>query len=298
VRDSIDLTAALINPGNVSGTVDATGCNIGIYYGPGQKGNVSKAAVSGANYFGIVNDGANVNISGSDIHNIGEVPFNGDQHGVGIYFAYDTGASGSILDNTVSLYQKGGIVVNGGTDSSQIVGNTVTGNGPVDYIAQNGIQVGYGAHANVILNKVTGNAYTGLNDASSTGILVFGGCGDPMITNVSVSGNIVRNNDIGIYLVNNPETDATCSLPPTTPTNDTIDLNLLTDSAVTNVSGNLPGSPPGFQAGIYEFGDGDSIFLNAIAGVGYTDTASTTALVTPIYTSGSINLRSHLNLIF
>ena len=33
VRDGINLTAALINPtGTVSGDVDATGCNIGIYY--------------------------------------------------------------------------------------------------------------------------------------------------------------------------------------------------------------------------------------------------------------------------
>ena len=56
-----------------------------------------------------------------------------------------------------------------------ISNNTVTGEGPVDYIAQNGIQLGYGAKATVTGNTVTGNAYTGANGASSGGILVVGG---------------------------------------------------------------------------------------------------------------------------
>ena len=37
VRDNIDLTAALKNPtAPVTGEVDATGCDIGVYYGPGR----------------------------------------------------------------------------------------------------------------------------------------------------------------------------------------------------------------------------------------------------------------------
>src|SRR5689334_11458542 len=61
-RDSINMTAALINPGNVTGNVDATGCNIGVYYGPGASGRVNGANIYGANYFGVVNNGAAVNI--------------------------------------------------------------------------------------------------------------------------------------------------------------------------------------------------------------------------------------------
>jgi hypothetical protein len=49
----------------------------------------------------------------------------------------------------------------------QLVLGTVTGEGAVDYIAQNGIQIGYGAHATVTGNTVTGNAYSGSNLASS-----------------------------------------------------------------------------------------------------------------------------------
>ena len=38
VRDNIDLTAALINPTTpVTGTMDATGCNIGVYFGSGER---------------------------------------------------------------------------------------------------------------------------------------------------------------------------------------------------------------------------------------------------------------------
>src|SRR5262245_42921183 len=65
VRDSMNLTAALVNPvGTVTGTVDATGCNIGIYYSA-STGNVNNADVFGANYFGIVvnSDLANVSVN-------------------------------------------------------------------------------------------------------------------------------------------------------------------------------------------------------------------------------------------
>src|SRR4249920_1236216 len=87
IRDSIDLTAARINPsGTVTGDVDATGCNIGIYYGPNSRGKVSKATVHGANYFGIVNNGGKVDVKKSTIRDIGESPLNGSQHGIGISF--------------------------------------------------------------------------------------------------------------------------------------------------------------------------------------------------------------------
>ncbi len=61
-----------------------------------------------------------------------------------------------------------------GNVNATILGNTVTGNGPVDYIAQNGIVV-YGADtvAQVGGNKVSGNYYTGPADTYATGILVI-----------------------------------------------------------------------------------------------------------------------------
>jgi len=96
-RDTINMTAALIDPpGTVSGDIDATGCNIGIYYSAGAFGQVRHANVHGANYFGIVNNGAKVDIKNSTISDIGEKPFNGSQHGVAIYFVFGSTARGEI----------------------------------------------------------------------------------------------------------------------------------------------------------------------------------------------------------
>jgi hypothetical protein len=291
VRDAINLTAALINPGKVTGTVDATGCNIGVYYGPGSKGQINKAEIFGSNYYGVVNNGGKVDVQNSNVHNIGEVPFNGTQHGVGIYFAYDTGATGSIANNTVSAYQKGGIVVNGGSDSADIHNNTVTGLGRVNFIAGNGIQVAFGASGDVHNNTVTGNAYTGANNASSAGILVFGGCGDPT-SKVDVHDNTLMNNDMGIYFANY---NATCDAPSPTPTKGDIHNNTISNDGVTNVSGF--GSPTGYQAGINEIGNGDDIHNNTISGPGYAPENNVTAFVLPIDITSfpTLNVKSHNN---
>ena len=270
IRDGMDMTAAEINPpGTVSGDVDATGCNIAIYYGPGSSGRVQFANVHGANYFGIVNNGGNASIQNSSISNIGETPFNGTQHGVGIYFAFNSNSKGDIQGNYIWSYQKGGIVVNGPLASSNITGNTVIGLGPVNFIAQNGIQVGYGAHANVQQNLVYGNAYTGTSDASG-GILVVGGdyYGGPPTTNVQVVGNNGLANDVGIWFSN---LDASGN-SVTTPTRDSAVNNTLANNAVTN---------PVYQAGISDQGDGDSFVNNTICGSGYA--------ANPIDTAGSNN---------
>ena len=273
-RDNINLTAAMINPGDVTGTVDATGCNIGIYYGPGSKAKVTDAEVFGANYFGIVNNGSDVDIKNSSVHDIGEVPLNGSQHGVGIYFV--SGATGSIQKNTVSHYQKGGIVANGLGTSVKIHHNTIIGEGRVLYIAQNGIQVSRGATGDVSNNTVSGNAYTGANGASSGGILIYGGCGDPMSTGVDVKNNTLINNDVGIYLF---VANAACDGAPLTPTNNSAHNNTISNDMVSNTSGF--GDGRGYQAGIDDVGNGDEITNNTISGVGYA-TQNSPVFIRPI----------------
>ena len=288
-RDGINLTAALINPGNLRGTtVDATGCNIGVYYGPGSEGKVTDTDVFGANYFGIVNNGGGVDVRNSSIHNIGEVPFNGTQHGVGVYFV--DGGSGSIQKDTVRLYQKGGIVVNGAGASAKIQNNTVTGLGRVDFIAQNGIQVSRGATGDVNNNTVRGNAYTGSGGASSGGVLIFGGCGGPLTTGVDVKNNTLINNDVGIFLFN---TDATCNAAPQTRTDNSARNNTIRNNAVTNTSGN--GDGRGYQAGIVDVGNRDEITNNTISGPGYAPRDDKTALVVPIDTTLAIDPRVRNN---
>jgi hypothetical protein len=51
-------------------------------------------------------------------------------------------------------------VVSGPGASVQILNNTVTGQGQIDYIAQNGIEIADNASALVKGNTVTGNWYT------------------------------------------------------------------------------------------------------------------------------------------
>src|ERR1700686_3880521 len=184
VRDGINMTAAVINPATtVTGQVNATGCNIGVYI-DGVDATIDTAEIFGANYYGVVVNGdvggPSASVTNSNIHDIGELPLNGDQHGVGIYFRaflLTGSASGTISNDTFTNYQKGGIVANGQGVNVAITDNVVTGQGRVTYIAQNGIQVGYGASASVMRNTVTGNACTGANNASSGGILVVGGPG-------------------------------------------------------------------------------------------------------------------------
>ena len=270
VRDSIDMTAAQIG-GDVTGALDAGGCNIGVYYDNTTSGNVTGADIHGANYFGVVVNGdagaVSVNVKNSTIHDIGETPLNGTQHGNAIYYrALGTGTvSGTISGNTLTNYQKGGITTNGNV-AATITNNTVTGQGAVAYIAQNGIQVGYGANATVTGNTVSGNAYTGPNGASSGGILVVGGpfFGLPYTVGLNISKNTLTNNDVGVWLFN---ADASGNAP-TTKTDNSAKLNTISNGAVTNTTGQNVSC--GYQAGISDLGHRDLLVNNKISGLGYT----------------------------
>jgi hypothetical protein len=281
VRDGNNMTAAVINPTSpVTGTVDATSCNIGVYI-DNVDARIDTANIYGSNYFGVLVNGdvntVSASITNSTIHDIGETPLNGTQHGAGIYFrsfSITGSASGTISGNTFTNYQKGGIVANGQGVNVAITDNIVTGQGPVDYIAQNGIQVGYGASASVMRNRVTGNAYTGANNASSGGILVVGGAGYgtcpdgnscPYTVNTRIIQNIVTGNDVGVWLSN---ADASF-LPPTSATNIKVVNNTISNPSVTNISGCL--IPGLYQAGVSDQGNNDKINSNTISGFGYTD---------------------------
>jgi hypothetical protein len=166
IRDGVDLTARQIG-GDVTGTLDAGTCNIGVYYGPGATGSVSGADISGANYYGVVANAAAVNVSNTSIHDIGETPLNGSQHGVGVlYTTIDqagattgSAATGTLSGSTITNYQKNGVVVSGAHASVAVQNNTVTGQGRISYIAQNGIQISFGASATVTGNAISKNFY-------------------------------------------------------------------------------------------------------------------------------------------
>jgi parallel beta-helix repeat protein len=289
-RDNINMTAAQIG-GDVTGTLDATGCNIGVYYDNTHTGNVSSGAnIHDANYFGVVVNGdvgaVSVNVTNAIINHIGEPTLDGTQHGVAIYYrALSTGtASGTISGNTLTNYQKGGITVAGSGVSATITNNTVTGQGAVNYIAQNGIQVGYGAKATVSGNTVTGNAYTGAGQTSSAGILVVGGpCfGLPYTVNLSISKNSLTGNDVGVWLFNaDPTADPNVCVAGTTKTNNSVKFNTISNNAVTNTTGHT--ATCGYQAGIADVGHKDLIVNNKISGFGYEPQTPDCSGATPAF---------------
>src|SRR5207245_2224367 len=105
----------------------------------------------------------------TSIHDIGETPLNGAQHGVGVLYTTvrqdgaSTGAAatGTLSGSTITNYQKNGVVVSGPGAAVRVQSNTVTGQGKVNYIAQNGIQISFGASGTVTGNTVSNNWYTG-----------------------------------------------------------------------------------------------------------------------------------------
>jgi parallel beta helix pectate lyase-like protein len=189
MRDGNPLTAAQFG-GPVTGTLDATGCDIGVYYDPSMPpGDVNGGAISGARYFGVVVNGGRRDVVHSSVSNIGDTPFGGSQHGIGIYYTGESGTptSGIVSDDNVSRYQKGGIVATQEASVS-ITNNTVTGFGPVDFIAQNGIQVSYGATAEVSGNSIYNNDYTP-KAYIACGLLLYQASG------VNTGTNLYRHNE-------------------------------------------------------------------------------------------------------
>ncbi len=216
---------------------------------------------AGANRLrGILYDGASGAVTNNTVLNINQGA-SGCQEGNGIEVR-NFGSSPvrnrlRIENNTVLNYQKTGIVANGNVDAN-ITDNVVGGAGPVGYIAQNGIQVGFGATASVMRNQVSGNSYTGSSTVSG-GILVVGGpfYGGDFCVGVQIVQNTGMNNDVGVFL---SQLDASGNAPATA-TNIKVVNNTLSNSAVTN----------GFvyQAGVSDVGNNDKIIANRISGAGY-----------------------------
>ncbi|HYM15593.1 MAG TPA: right-handed parallel beta-helix repeat-containing protein [Dehalococcoidia bacterium] len=150
-------------------------------------------------YYGIFAVDSTGTISNNVIKGITHGIANGIQSGVGIRLTARTGkaADMSILDNNISDVQKNAMVVTnyyGGTSVNALVrGNTVVGNGPVSYIAQNGIQISNGATAQVDANDVSGYDYVPSTWAA-VGVLVLSA------GSVSVTNNQVHANMEGLYV--------------------------------------------------------------------------------------------------
>ena len=192
--------------------IDATGYQIAVLV-TGSDVTLSGLEVFGSTQFGVAVDmQSNIQLLDSKVYEIGDHDGDsftptGAQYGVAVYYY---GSSGVIQGNTVFDYQKGGIVsnlpeVNG--EATLILDNQVTGLGKVDFIAQNGIQVGWGARALVRGNRVSGNYYVDVETpgkGKAIGQQEWVSCGILLIyiqpSQVKSSHNIMRDNQVNLYV--------------------------------------------------------------------------------------------------
>jgi hypothetical protein len=160
--------------------------------------------------------GATLKATNDKVVGAGASPINGCQGGV----AYEIGTArtepgevghASFKGGSVSGYQKNGITVEGAGSSIAVKGTTVTGAGATPEIAQNGIQVSYGAGGSIKSATVTGNecdnATCGADSQAnyqSTGVLFYGAANGSSVTKSTIDGN-----DIGVYSESSSETEPT-----------------------------------------------------------------------------------------
>ena len=210
---------------------------------------------------GVLFDGASGSITNVTALNINQGA-SGCQEGNGIevrnFGASPTTIRVNIDGNTVTGYQKNGITANGDTDAT-ITDNVVKGAGPINYNAQNGIQVGFGATGMVKRNTVSDNSYTGASTIA-TGILITSdqSSGDELCVGVQVMQNTVSENDVGVIA---QQVGFDGFNAPATATNVKIVNNTISKAGITN--GYV------YQAGVADQGNNDKIISNTISGAGY-----------------------------
>jgi hypothetical protein len=112
-----------------------------------------------------------------------------------------------------------------------------------------------------------------------------------------VEENTVVNNDVGISPWN-ANSDPSCTVASGTRTDDVVIRNRISDSEVTNTSGDT--NPAcGYQAGVQELGNHDVIAFNEISGKGYADHPTCTTaqpyVTFPIDSTGSVDPLVYFN---
>jgi hypothetical protein len=155
-----------------------------------------------ANYrfVGVGYHNAGGTLQNSEVLNIKNTPFSGDQHGVAVY-SYNEDEklyTINILDNTIADFQKNAITLNASdlTPLDVVVSrNTIVGAGTTSVTAQNGIQVWAMLGTGVVSdNNVSGIYYTDLDgcDWTATSILNY-------YADIDVTGNTITGAQEAIY---------------------------------------------------------------------------------------------------
>jgi hypothetical protein len=183
-------------------------------------------------------------------------------------------AHAHIRNTIIDGYQSGALFVDGASSTVDLHGSIVRGSGPNSTLEQVGVQISRGATGELTDNLIAGHEYNGTNPGLvGIGIDIFGGCtdvgGGPLDTNVHVAGNHIANNDLGVVVL---QGDNRCVNPAPTPTAEQIVANLITkDDGLTNGATEIDqygNAYAGYQAGIEDSGNSDTITHNTIASSG------------------------------
>ncbi|HMQ70244.1 MAG TPA: hypothetical protein PKC58_14790, partial [Ignavibacteria bacterium] len=134
-------------------------------------------------------------VDSCEIKAIRNTPVDGVQAGIGIFALADDGNARTldITGNNIHDFQKNATSLSGIDLSVRVDSNTITGAGPVSYIAQNGVQISYGAAGSVRYNTISGISYVP-STYVSTGILLYQPTGPD-----TTSHNVLTGCQMGIY---------------------------------------------------------------------------------------------------
>jgi len=148
-------------------------------------------------FIGIAYRNAGGEVNDCEIKAIRNTPMNGAQAGVGLYALADNGnlRTLNVKGNSIYDFQKNATVFAGADLRIKADSNTVTGSGPVNFIAQNGFQLSTGASGSIRGNTISNLSYTP-STAVSTGILLYQSAGPD-----TTSGNLLTACQMGIYYI-------------------------------------------------------------------------------------------------
>jgi len=199
--DSVNDSAPIVVATTNGGTVNIQNLKI--------DGSLVTSVPGGASMFaGILYRDTNGLINHVTIESISIIDIGASPLGCGMYLVgHDTAVNVGVTNCNVSGYEKNGITANFPNMTANIHHNTVTGMGPTDAIAQNGIQIGFGATGAVNTNTVSGHVWTDTyadsNDPATdpdadgaAGILLYHPGGT-----VEIGVNTLTANQFGIWTV-------------------------------------------------------------------------------------------------
>jgi parallel beta-helix repeat protein len=214
----------------------------------------------GSNPVGIYFRNASGTVDNAAVRNMRLGPgLEGCQGGLGILVQSGGQGTASVLvqDTSVHAYQKNGITASGAATTLTARRNRVTGLGPTPHIAQNGIQVSFGATGSVENNTIANHVWTGCTpeacDWVSTNVLVF-----EAADGLQVRNNSAVHTQVGVYIA---DTNAAVvqgnAIAQTSPYDGIAvfgDLNMILGNDVTNSA----------ESGIFLDGEGNTVRRNRI----------------------------------